>query len=242
MAFCIDARDNQVVRRWTIRILICLLLGAITTVAVSWGCAVWAPNRLGSTGILSISDTPTRKRSVRDHWAAPVPTDWASHSVHWWLFEDAWQTHVLALDLPNHQNEPIKHQEVSLFGVPARSFYWSSIRLRSFRSAAEDLKVIEFSNSGLKEGLLLSQLPLLDRNADSFRRIPLHPIWPGLLFDTLFYAAIWFGVFIGFTGARRFIRAKRGRCPRCGYDLRGQLAQGCPECGWNRPADDAAIK
>jgi hypothetical protein len=33
---------------------------------------------------------------------------------------------------------------------------------------------------------------------------------------------------------------KRGRierahlCPKCGYNLRGQLADGCPECGWGR--------
>jgi hypothetical protein len=26
----------------------------------------------------------------------------------------------------------------------------------------------------------------------------------------------------------------RGFCPQCEYDLRGQLAAGCPECGWNR--------
>jgi len=26
----------------------------------------------------------------------------------------------------------------------------------------------------------------------------------------------------------------RQHCPRCGYDLRGDRARGCPECGWNR--------
>ena len=25
-----------------------------------------------------------------------------------------------------------------------------------------------------------------------------------------------------------------GRCVKCGYDLRGDMEQGCPECGWNR--------
>lgn len=27
-------------------------------------------------------------------------------------------------------------------------------------------------------------------------------------------------------------------CPKCGYSLRGQLAAGCPECGWNRGAGE----
>ena len=26
----------------------------------------------------------------------------------------------------------------------------------------------------------------------------------------------------------------QGRCFACGYDLRGDYAGGCPECGWNR--------
>ena len=52
--------------------------------------------------------------------------------------------------------------------------------------------------------------------------------------NTLFYAAIWFGLFFVMGRTRRFIRTRRGRCPRCGYDLRGEFADGCPECGWGR--------
>jgi hypothetical protein len=82
--------------------------------------------------------------------------------------------------------------------------------------------------------------------------MPLRMIWPGFVIDTLFYAAISGGVFFGFTSAKRFIRIKRGRCPRCGYDLRGGVMSderlaisghtatstaGCPECGWGRNTD-----
>ena len=35
---------------------------------------------------------------------------------------------------------------------------------------------------------------------------------------------------------RQSLRAKRGRCLACGYDLRGNLSQGCPEWGWRREA------
>ena len=34
--------------------------------------------------------------------------------------------------------------------------------------------------------------------------------------------------------ARRNLRTRRGLCPTCKYDLRGDLDAGCPECGWNR--------
>jgi hypothetical protein len=44
------------------------------------------------------------------------------------------------------------------------------------------------------------------------------PTSPGFAIDTLFYAAMWF---FGLASAVRVIRAKRGRCPQCGYDIRG---------------------
>ena len=83
------------------------------------------------------------------------------------------------------------------------------------------------------------------------RWLPLRPIFPGFIINTLFYAAIWFGVFFGVGFVKRAIRKKRGRCVKCGYDLRGQRHQateasrdqghavGCPECGWGR--DDADL-
>jgi len=66
--------------------------------------------------------------------------------------------------------------------------------------------------------------------------LPLRPIFPGFLVNTLFYAAIWFGIFFGVATLRRFVRKKRGRCVKCSYDLRGEFEIGCPECGWNRDA------
>ena len=36
-------------------------------------------------------------------------------------------------------------------------------------------------------------------------------------------------------------RRRRGRCPACGYDLRGDLSAGCTECGWNRDIEPALI-
>ncbi len=48
---------------------------------------------------------------------------------------------------------------------------------------------------------------------------------------------IWLG--FGFVMLRRArcqmrLYPAHTKCPQCGYDLRGDLAQGCPECGWRR--------
>ena len=76
-----------------------------------------------------------------------------------------------------------------------------------------------------------------------FERLPLRPEWPWFLVNTLFYAIILWLLIPGPFVVRRFIRVKRGRCPKCGYDLRGQPpevgAAGCPECGWNRASEHA---
>ena len=71
--------------------------------------------------------------------------------------------------------------------------------------------------------------------------IPLRPIWPGVLGNTLFYAvpaALVLSalrvVVLGIRGALRSARARRrarhGRCIGCGYEL-GQGVTVCPECG-----------
>ena len=43
-------------------------------------------------------------------------------------------------------------------------------------------------------------------------------------------------LFVELVVARRRLKrlARRGRCLKCGYDLRGDPAAGCPECGWKR--------
>jgi hypothetical protein len=69
-------------------------------------------------------------------------------------------------------------------------------------------------------------------------------LWPGYVrnFFALLCALIVVGQssfwFITFRKRRRAVRAvKQGQCLQCGYDLRGALEKGCPECGWNRSGE-----
>lgn len=65
--------------------------------------------------------------------------------------------------------------------------------------------------------------------------LPLEPR-PGLALNTIFYALLWALLLLAPGAIRRRIRRARGRCPTCGYLLRGQPAPGCPECGHGREA------
>ena len=37
-------------------------------------------------------------------------------------------------------------------------------------------------------------------------------------------------------------RMKQGRCPECGYDLRGEFTRPCSECGWVMPVYRAGTR
>ena len=61
--------------------------------------------------------------------------------------------------------------------------------------------------------------------------IPFGVKWLGWSINTLFYAALSWMLFFGPASLRRVVRRRKGRCVRCGYDLRGSGGAKCPECG-----------
>ena len=67
--------------------------------------------------------------------------------------------------------------------------------------------------------------------------LPMIPIWPGFVINTIFYGAILSLLILGPFALRRLIRRNRGQCIKCGYDLRGDFSAGCPECGWQRASE-----
>jgi hypothetical protein len=222
--------------RWTLRIILCLILGAITTVAVAWGvaCSIavqqlsddydaidarqWLPDtdwfvyreeRFGTTWVGSMR----LRHQNEELWQSdPSPSDLVPH---WVTFDPP---HVLFVE--NAVNS--EHRGAEGRGWPLRALWYETggkLGRQTTRSS----------------GGWIVGLPS-DADDKYERALPLRPIWPGFVIDTLFYAAIWFGVFFGFASAKRAIRRARGRCPRCGYDLRRNFSGGCPECGWGRDA------
>jgi hypothetical protein len=61
--------------------------------------------------------------------------------------------------------------------------------------------------------------------------LPLLPLWPGFALDTAFYGTLTFLLWSAPGVLRRRSRLRRGACPACGYDLRGNAGGRCPECG-----------
>jgi len=66
----------------------------------------------------------------------------------------------------------------------------------------------------------------------------MRPIWPGFAVNTLLYAALLWLLIPGPFALRRFLRLRRGLCPKCAYPM-GESAV-CSECGEELPSRPAA--
>jgi hypothetical protein len=241
-------------RRWVIRAIVCLLLGAITTVAVAWGCAVSAPLRFEFYDGYSLKDATVldwnwrggfvRRRLGdraeiqldRRNFPASMNSLNSPHFPSQSEMETARIGIVTSLEpasdrlelLLNRWDLPLGTFAVEEYrGWPARSFWGSALCVPGARATVTDTY-----------GCTLIDEPILQSGGKP-QLLPFLPIWPGFVIDTLFYAAIWFGLFFGFASAKRGLRRARGRCPMCGYDLRSNFAAGCSECGWNREGSAA---
>lgn len=60
--------------------------------------------------------------------------------------------------------------------------------------------------------------------------LPVTPLLPGLLLNTLFYATLFSTPYL-LRQTRRHLRLRRGHCPFCNYDLRNDFSRPCSECG-----------
>ncbi len=62
----------------------------------------------------------------------------------------------------------------------------------------------------------------------------MRPIWPGFAINTLLYAALLWLLIPGPFVLRRFLRLRRGLCPKCAYPI-GESSV-CTECGKPLPS------
>jgi hypothetical protein len=210
--------------RWRFRLATSVIAGAALTVLGAWCCAA-VPRKPFS---LKRIQTLRANEGEQLQWPARVAADWpqSPDSVSW-LDRLGTRTTICKHTVPSPDNiVPPRTYTLRLeqAGLPFRalastvadSYDWGSNR----------------SNMQMSAKLRLPKVPWLARSPDS---VPLLPRWPGFAVDTLFFSTLVFAAWTAptFLGLRRRARLRRGHCPACGYDLRGNVnaATPCPECG-----------
>ena len=197
-------------KRRLLIIAVFLLLGAVVNVAVAWGCAWWPRSAIW------IGD---------DEDLHVLPS---SRDVGWWnkhvfpLFDAdidvLWESPDLGVEIRWFSGTDSNQRSVSaghvLSGWPTRSM-----------------------SGETWDAVVPGQRPKWSNRRAMFVGrgfIPLRPLWPGFAINTLFYATLLWLLIPGPFALRRFLRVRRGLCPKCAYPM-GESGV-CTECGKPLPS------
>ena len=218
----------------SVRILTCAFFGLLTSIGVAWTIAVLGPQK-----------PPARGPQYRVDLDLPPRDNWrwmwyVNHHAclghHLYIFRNGRvkEPHEVAnaesklvihhSDLPWWVIRPARHggmyHETHAYGLP-----FLCLARKEANSSAPDFWRIRTGSRTVARHVAL----------------PLRPWLPGLMADTACHAILWWPL-IGLPGViRRARRRRRGRCPGCGYDLRGSLGSTCPECGPPRRQTPTAL-
>ncbi len=221
-------------KRRLVTILIVLTLGSILNVAVAWGFHLWGyrpPRSIDSVPLWAnrpaeVSDLAIwRLRSAPD-W--PVEPSTSSRYTSPGLTLDKYINIVGMFDpagLPPEQFDALMARRHSFWIERSRCGWPMRCLSVDVWSHMHGTAHVLYATNALR----VRTSPVLD--------LPSRVHAVGTIVNTVVYAALLWVLYSTPFGLRRIIRRKRGHCIKCGYDLRGDLDAGCPECGWNREAE-----
>jgi hypothetical protein len=219
-------------------ILAFLILGAVVNIAVAWGSAmtidvwsdIWRQRQGVSSDQYPCWGLVVIRRATATYVFRSAISDPQTHGV-------GWDHRLSAPWWSRARNTPTNEPVDSFVGYAEDARGWPFICVSSSMDATLSSRTWCWTYGNVSWGIPLGG----GQGPDAMpRSLPCRPAWAGFAVKTLFYATILWLLPTGLLAFRRRLRRKRGRCPKCGYDLRGDLDAGCPECGWNRQPERAA--
>jgi hypothetical protein len=235
-------------RRWLLSpswraALVCAILGALLTAAVAWICASLVPEPV-LFATRGLKDAETRRL---DELVDRLVAGSKRRSAAWqtWgadrfglrtrISRQKWFTP--AEDLYPGPFPAAGTQQTSRLVVRRVEAGWPMLSM-----AGEAARMDEYQDRGLLTTTDWSYFWALDVSPEDASvglnsrvvggpLLPLRPVWPGVLFNTFFWACAAALVLRTPLVLLRRRRARRGHCAACGYNLRKSESAICPECG-----------
>ena len=205
------------------RVMLAIVLGAFTCVLVAWGCAMWSPAKgppclkPGSDALRAVGFVVHGRYEIRE------------------IMERGCVLTRNGGPGPNVPPPRPTGQYTTRF-VPLRiEAGWPLPCAWAIADEAEYFGE-RFGTGRIKNpstfdrGLEPDEGPVWLR-PQAVRRLPLKPMYAGLVINTLAYASVFWMVGALLRKRRRRRLWQRQICPECRYDLRGLLHARCPECG-----------
>lgn len=194
-----------------------LLLGLVFQTLVAWLLFVYT-DYTGGSGLVVMNGG----RDVSSATGFVPPMDWNGRFVQrWW---SVGKTRETISEMQWLGSRP------ALVDGGGRQAYYSGF------SAGWPLRSLGGTDSINKSLQSCAPLPLVDVPPWIKRggfKVPVQPLWSGLLVNTVVFALPVLSVVWGAAWWRRRGRVKRGECLKCGYAM-AQLER-CPECGAKSP-------
>lgn len=212
-------------------IVVALVLGVVTTIAVAWS-SVWLawPNgghqRFGWRRegpylvifrLFASMPCTTVEWSITEDIESPGYPERRDQLPHW---SNAWRTLAADPRVPLHALKQRWFCEIC-FGLPFRALAVDHLR--------------DGEPRGQRRWTRVSGIPIDDAPISGFgylRTLPTRVLPLGFAIDTALFASTWWLLLFAFPTTRRLLRHRRGACLRCGYGPLG--GHGCPECGAGR--------
>ena len=197
-------------RRWTMRVLCWLALGAAVNVAVAWGIVSFATCKLPYP--------PKPRDDFFWNKMSFVPSDWPF--LVGALYGNGWG---FTVTLENSRSPRIVRPQIEIYLVRLLETGWPA---RSMRQAW----MAEWRNSKSKEWWPESIAVPWQVRAVGIKGVPSRLLWPGFALNTLFYTLPIALLWLAPGTIRRWHRRRHQLCIHCAYPV-ADPAKPCSECG-----------
>lgn len=243
-------RAPRPIWRWSWRVGVCLLVGLVLQTAVAWWAALarYDPSLAWPNALFEEVTLESARPVILDRWRYCLRYSSRMTVAVVALPADSQQTvspdavefdalppwaEPLAQDL---LHAPVEERQfiatVIAFGAPFKSLTMGGVTA----AGRPRHHVVDGIDMGRWFKTVKGQwIALLSDRA----HVPTRAMWPGLLGNTLVYGLVPALPLIAWPLTREAWRRRAGRCPACGYDLRGAASRPCPECGASEQAAPA---
>lgn len=187
-------------------ILLLLIGGAIGNVAVAWG--------IGIRPFMGGAYVPTHPKDVA-WWHARAPPSFSvdpdDHKGRRVTVHTTYEQMSHSIDMGSGNRFAINNVWRWRVGMPLRSMEGSRWRGEDLIERGQDRMVLH------------------DPIFATAWRLPMRPLWPGFVVNSLFYAVILWLLLGGLAAERTRLRCRRGLCAKCAYPI--GVSPVCTECG-----------